>query len=171
MLWSQVEVSALIVCASIPSLRPLIRSFPQVSKAMGLLSPRKSRHDSATSSNIGGRSPLAHFVPARTRIRAAEVHTQDLTSPQMSQDSDTRPESYSCRGTLNLPPLTDPQGHTEPTSIVVTRDVDVVLERSGGDWIVTSVTENDPGPDLEAAYHPETINRKESRGNSWKSET
>ncbi|KAH6689472.1 hypothetical protein F5X68DRAFT_104609, partial [Plectosphaerella plurivora] len=38
MLWSQAEVCALIICATIPTFRPFVRYFPSVSKAFGLSS-------------------------------------------------------------------------------------------------------------------------------------
>ncbi|KAH7108625.1 hypothetical protein B0J13DRAFT_333383 [Dactylonectria estremocensis] len=42
MLWSEVEVCALILCACIPSFRPFLRCFPSVNKALGLSSGRES---------------------------------------------------------------------------------------------------------------------------------
>ncbi|KAH7130846.1 hypothetical protein EDB81DRAFT_845510 [Dactylonectria macrodidyma] len=38
MLWSEIEVCALILCACIPSFRPFLRGFPSVNKALGLSS-------------------------------------------------------------------------------------------------------------------------------------
>ncbi|KAH6988879.1 hypothetical protein BKA56DRAFT_574791 [Ilyonectria sp. MPI-CAGE-AT-0026] len=38
MLWSEVEVCALILCACVPSFKPFLRCFPSVSKALGLSS-------------------------------------------------------------------------------------------------------------------------------------
>ena len=45
MLWSEVEVSMLILCAGIPSLRPFLQCFPRVYKAFGLLSNSKINPD------------------------------------------------------------------------------------------------------------------------------
>ncbi|KAM5382495.1 hypothetical protein ACJZ2D_002499 [Fusarium nematophilum] len=42
MLWSEVEVCALILCACIPSFRPFLRCFPGVTKALGLSSGEDS---------------------------------------------------------------------------------------------------------------------------------
>ncbi|KAI8712803.1 hypothetical protein NCS52_01379500 [Fusarium sp. LHS14.1] len=42
LLWSEVEVSALVLCACIPSLRPFLRCFPRVNKALGLSSGEDS---------------------------------------------------------------------------------------------------------------------------------
>ncbi|KAH7254570.1 hypothetical protein B0J15DRAFT_558819 [Fusarium solani] len=42
LLWSEVEVSALVLCACIPSLRPFFRCFPRVNKALGLSSGEDS---------------------------------------------------------------------------------------------------------------------------------
>ncbi|WAO95898.1 Hypothetical protein NCS54_01354500 [Fusarium falciforme] len=42
LLWSEVEVSALVLCACIPSLRPFLRCFPRLNKALGLSSGEDS---------------------------------------------------------------------------------------------------------------------------------
>ncbi|EEU36346.1 uncharacterized protein NECHADRAFT_86876 [Fusarium vanettenii 77-13-4] len=42
LLWSEVEVSALVLCACIPSFRPFLRCFPRVNKALGLSSGEDS---------------------------------------------------------------------------------------------------------------------------------
>ncbi|KAH7124746.1 hypothetical protein EDB81DRAFT_664466 [Dactylonectria macrodidyma] len=44
MLWSEVEVCALILCACVPSLRPFLRCFPSVNKALGLSSGKESNY-------------------------------------------------------------------------------------------------------------------------------
>ncbi|KAH7021929.1 hypothetical protein EDB80DRAFT_805464 [Ilyonectria destructans] len=43
MLWSEVEICALILCACIPSFRPFLRCFPSVDKALGLSSGEDSK--------------------------------------------------------------------------------------------------------------------------------
>ncbi|KZL66855.1 integral membrane protein [Colletotrichum tofieldiae] len=58
LLWSEVEVCALIVCSGVPSLRPLISRFPALNKALGLSTGKYSKvyyPDQRTT--IGGTKP------------------------------------------------------------------------------------------------------------------
>ncbi|KAK1979137.1 hypothetical protein LZ30DRAFT_783676 [Colletotrichum cereale] len=43
LLWSEVEVCALIICSGVPSLRPLISKFPGLNKALGLSTDKYSK--------------------------------------------------------------------------------------------------------------------------------
>ncbi|OHE93218.1 hypothetical protein CORC01_11443 [Colletotrichum orchidophilum] len=58
LLWSEVEVCALIICSGVPSLRPLISRFPALNKALGLSTGKYSKvyyPDQRTT--IGGSKP------------------------------------------------------------------------------------------------------------------
>ncbi|KAH6957592.1 hypothetical protein BKA56DRAFT_637859 [Ilyonectria sp. MPI-CAGE-AT-0026] len=122
MIWSQVEVCALLVCASIPSLKPFLRCFPTVCKALGLSSGKNSK----TPSNAG-RSPRELSLPLRSWGKPRQSHVQSNKSPQIS---------VSCNVTASGPG--SDHGSTEeicsqryggPSSIIVTRDVEVGVER------------------------------------------
>ncbi|KAH7118206.1 hypothetical protein B0J13DRAFT_569774 [Dactylonectria estremocensis] len=122
MIWSQVEVCALLVCASIPSLKPFLRCFPTVSKALGLSSGKDSR----TASNVG-RSPRGLSLPLKSWNKSKQAHVQSNKSTQIS---------VSCNVTASGPGSDHgsteeifPQRHGGSSSIVVTHDVEVGVER------------------------------------------
>lgn len=122
MIWSQVEVCALLVCASIPSLRPFLRCFPTVSKALGLSSGKDSR----TPSNAR-RSPRGLSLPLTNWSKPKQSHVQSNKSTQIS---------VSCNVTASGPGSDHgsteeifPQRYGGPCSIVVTHDVEVGVER------------------------------------------
>ncbi|EEY19477.1 conserved hypothetical protein [Verticillium alfalfae VaMs.102] len=64
MLWSMVEVSSLIACSCVPSLRPFLRCFPAIDRALGLTSERELR-----SPYKMGRSPNANSLPLSQRSK------------------------------------------------------------------------------------------------------
>lgn len=67
LLWSEVEVCALIICSGVPSLRPLISKFPALNKALGLSTGKFSKNYYANQrTTIGGSKPyLAQNAYAR----------------------------------------------------------------------------------------------------------
>ncbi|KAF4822836.1 Satratoxin biosynthesis SC1 cluster protein 4 [Colletotrichum tropicale] len=67
LLWSEVEVCALIICSGVPSLRPLISRFPALNKALGLSTGKFSKNYYANQrTTIGGSKPyLAQNAYAR----------------------------------------------------------------------------------------------------------
>ncbi|KAM0578040.1 hypothetical protein D7B24_005581 [Verticillium nonalfalfae] len=64
MLWSMVEVSSLIACSCVPSLRPFLRCFPAIDRALGLTSERELR-----SPYKMGRPPNANSLPLSQRSK------------------------------------------------------------------------------------------------------
>ncbi|EXF77826.1 hypothetical protein CFIO01_07276 [Colletotrichum fioriniae PJ7] len=58
LLWSEVEVCALIICSGVPSLRPLIARFPVLNKALGLSTGKYSKvYCPNQRTTIGGSKP------------------------------------------------------------------------------------------------------------------
>lgn len=58
LLWSEVEVCALIICSGVPSLRPLIARFPVLNKALGLSTGKYSKvYYPNQRTTIGGSKP------------------------------------------------------------------------------------------------------------------
>ncbi|GKT47193.1 satratoxin biosynthesis SC1 cluster protein 4 [Colletotrichum spaethianum] len=58
LLWSEVEVCALIICSGVPSLRPLISRFPALNKALGLSTGKYSKvYYPGQQTTIGGTKP------------------------------------------------------------------------------------------------------------------
>ncbi|CCF43423.1 hypothetical protein CH063_03068 [Colletotrichum higginsianum] len=58
LLWSEVEVCALIICSGVPSLRPLISRFPALNKALGLSTGKYSKvYYPNQRTTIGGSKP------------------------------------------------------------------------------------------------------------------
>ncbi|KAK2002521.1 hypothetical protein LX36DRAFT_599342 [Colletotrichum falcatum] len=58
LLWSEVEVCALIICSGVPSLRPLISRFPGLNKALGLSTGNSSKvYYPGQRTTIGGSKP------------------------------------------------------------------------------------------------------------------
>ena len=45
MMWAQVEITALILCSCIPSLRQVLQRIPWLNRLLGLLSPKESREN------------------------------------------------------------------------------------------------------------------------------
>ncbi|KAG7107122.1 hypothetical protein HYQ44_013688 [Verticillium longisporum] len=64
MLWSMVEVSSLIACSCVPSLRAFLRCFPAIDRALGLTSERELRSPYKI-----GRSPNANSLPLSQRSK------------------------------------------------------------------------------------------------------
>ncbi|WYZ36771.1 hypothetical protein EsH8_II_000277 [Colletotrichum jinshuiense] len=70
LLWSEVEVCALIICSGVPSLRPLISRFPALNKALGLSTGKYSKvyyPDQRTT--IGGSKP---YLGQNAYVRAQQ---------------------------------------------------------------------------------------------------
>ncbi|KAH7205155.1 uncharacterized protein BKA55DRAFT_587264 [Fusarium redolens] len=122
MVWSQVEVSILVVCASIPSLRPFLQCFPAVSKALGLSSSKDSR----PTSNVG-RSPRVVSLHMISWSKAKQSHVETNNPIHISTGCNvTATGSWSAHSsTENI----FPQRHSGPSGIVVTHDVEVGVER------------------------------------------
>ncbi|KAK1966089.1 hypothetical protein LY78DRAFT_681191 [Colletotrichum sublineola] len=58
LLWSEVEVCALIICAGVPSLKPLISRFPALNKALGLSTGKNSKsYYKDQQTTVGGSGP------------------------------------------------------------------------------------------------------------------
>ncbi|PNH41796.1 hypothetical protein VD0004_g5368 [Verticillium dahliae] len=64
MLWSMVEVSSLIACSCVPSLRAFLRCFPAIDRALGSTSERELRSPYKI-----GRSPNANSLPLSQRSK------------------------------------------------------------------------------------------------------
>ncbi|PCD22337.1 hypothetical protein AU210_016126 [Fusarium oxysporum f. sp. radicis-cucumerinum] len=122
MIWSQVEVSVLVVCASIPSLRPFLQCFPAVSKALGLSSSKDSR----PTSNVG-RSPRVVSLHLISWSKAKQSHVETNNFIQISTGC-----NVTATGPWSVHSSTEnifPQRHSGPSGIVVTHDVEVDVER------------------------------------------
>ncbi|WKT48302.1 hypothetical protein QSH57_013207 [Fusarium oxysporum f. sp. vasinfectum] len=122
MIWSQVEVSVLVVCASIPSLRPFLQCFPAVSKALGLSSSKDSR----PTSNVG-RSPRVVSLHLISWSKTKQSHVETNNSIQISTGC-----NVTATGPWSAHSSTEnilPQRHSGPSGIVVTHDVKVDVKR------------------------------------------
>ncbi|KAI8654278.1 hypothetical protein NCS56_01384600 [Fusarium sp. Ph1] len=77
LLWSEVEVSALVLCACIPSLRPFLRCFPRVNKALGLSSGEDSnmRYNRRVSQN---RRPVLLTSQSGSHKHSRRATSQDI---------------------------------------------------------------------------------------------
>ncbi|KAL5592312.1 hypothetical protein FOBRF1_013338 [Fusarium oxysporum] len=118
MIWSQVEVSVLVVCASIPSLRPFLQCFPAVSKALGLSSSKDSR----PTSNVG-RSPRVVSLHLISWSKAKQSHVETNNSIQISTGC-----NVTATGPWSAHSSTEqifPQRHSGPSGIVGTHEVEV----------------------------------------------
>ncbi|SCO87566.1 uncharacterized protein FRV6_11693 [Fusarium oxysporum] len=80
MIWSQVEVSVLVVCASIPSLRPFLQCFPAVSKALGLSSSKDSRSTSNEGSGPTYTVDKVNFIKAYAKAREVGMTKKNILS-------------------------------------------------------------------------------------------
>jgi hypothetical protein len=128
MVWSQIEVSILVVCASIPSLRPFLQCFPAVSKALGLSSSKDSRP-----SNVG-RSPRVVSLHLISWSKAKQSHVETNNPIHISTGC-----NVTATGPWSAHSSTEnifPQRHSGPSGIVVTHDVEVGVERvdAGERW-------------------------------------
>jgi hypothetical protein len=94
-LWSEIEVASLIVCACIPSIRPLIRKFPNLNNALGLSSIGKSfsgRHGSGKH----GRSGKFGKVDGKNKGNPSQARAHDWnlgttnSSVRISEDEESK---------------------------------------------------------------------------------
>lgn len=156
MLWSQAEVCALIICATIPTFRPFVRYFPSVSKAFGLSSPGNEWEHVSSIRN----SRIARLIPPSVRIRAAELHIR-ATGP-FPQTIDYEPDTPSeSPGSPPFAQTLKSPGMRRET--VIAREIDVVLGRSGPDWVVTDMKGATVGSfehDVEAAINGASAHKK-----------
>lgn len=61
MIWSEVEMAALLICSCIPSLRQVIAKIPWLNHAFGLSSNKTSEAQYDHSKQKGGSIPLQHY--------------------------------------------------------------------------------------------------------------
>ncbi|KAF6814954.1 integral membrane protein [Colletotrichum sojae] len=98
LLWSEVEVCALIICSGVPSLRPLISRFPALNKALGLSTGKYSKvYYPNQRTTIGGSKPYAQNAYARAQKQNAK-----LSQSSSSYNTSTRTNTESMENILPL---------------------------------------------------------------------
>ncbi|KAL0941247.1 uncharacterized protein CTRU02_204010 [Colletotrichum truncatum] len=101
LLWSEVEVCALIICSGVPSLRPLISRFPALNKALGLSTGKYSkRYYPNQRTTIGGSKP---YLGQNAYSRAAQKQgLGKLSQNSSSYGPSTRTNTESMENILPL---------------------------------------------------------------------
>ncbi|TDZ67941.1 Satratoxin biosynthesis SC1 cluster protein 4 [Colletotrichum trifolii] len=101
LLWSEVEVCALIICSGVPSLRPLISRFPALNKALGLSTGKYSKvYYPNQRTTIGGSKP---YLAQNAYSRAANNHkVGKLSQSSSSNGTTTRSNTESMENILPL---------------------------------------------------------------------
>ncbi|OLN87301.1 hypothetical protein CCHL11_03612 [Colletotrichum chlorophyti] len=95
LLWSEVEVCALIICSGVPSLRPLISRFPALNKALGLSTGKYSkRYYPNQRATIGGSKPhLVQNAYARAQQQSTIGGKGSVSSRSSGPSTRSRTES------------------------------------------------------------------------------
>ncbi|CAK7210662.1 hypothetical protein SEUCBS140593_000906 [Sporothrix eucalyptigena] len=73
MIWSQVEITALILCSCIPSLRQVIQKIPWLNRLVGLSSAKDSANNQYYASGTGGRGVRSGTKGAGTGARGVSI--------------------------------------------------------------------------------------------------
>lgn len=165
MVWSGVEVTALLICSCIPSLRPAVKQFPSINRALGLSS---SDHSSGRYYGNSGSKGVSIALTSRPKDKyiqsqRANSHHSRVHTAHFGITSTVAPKAISSSAASTdeiFPHDVDKHG-----GILVTHDIAMAEERR--EIFTADDSMSVTSEDSITRPKPASLSHKKSENMSW----